>query len=375
MNRASIVLVLAAAGVNGPVLAQGQVGSRTAVICENYSLGDGLGFSDISEITVPVAFTARLGTFGTLTASSGYVAITVKQDGQEDLTLSGLVDTEGRLSINIMRDRLVFLVTGAAPTGMGTIDQTKVAILPAIATDVIGFASGELGAGGRVGTGFAGAFPVGRMALGVGATFQQTFSYDPVEGVPTTLKPGSEVRLRTGLEGPVGPRSYLRMAAILSIRQKDQINDQTVNGVGNRLTGYVSFNQGLGSTSLTLYTFGVSRSDPRLESTALGAAVLPRGNLLAVGGEWSLRLSREVELAPTAQYRVSNAAPDATTSELEKLGNTLRFGLKLRATAGRNTTLVLQANRLTGELRQFGGATPFSDVSGFRAAVHLEVRR
>ncbi len=375
MMKTSVAILLAIALMPETGFTQGQIGSRSAVIFESYSLGDGLGFSDVSELTIPITFTFRLGEFGTLTASTGYAAITVKQDGQEDITLSGALDSEARLSINILENRLVLLVTGAAPTGMGTIESSKFSILPAIANDVIGFAAGDLGSGGYVGSGFAGAFPVGQMALGVGATFRQTFEYEPVRDSPTRLKPGSEVRLRTGLEGPVGTRSYLRIAGIFSIRQKDRIDDVTVNGVGNRFTGYVSFNQGIGATSLTLYTFGVTRSDPRIESTALGAAVLPRGNLFAFGAQWSLAVSRGVSFVPTAEYRVSNAAPDATSSDLEKLGSAVRFGAKLRAETGSNTTLVLQGSGLTGELRQLAGTTPFSDVSGFRAAVHFEVRR
>jgi hypothetical protein len=291
-----------------------------------------------------------------------------------DQQVSGLLDTEARLSVNVVPGKLVMLVTGAIPTGIKTVEPKELSILGALSSDVVGFAASNLGSGGNVGGGLVGAIPLGRWAAGFGVTFKQPMGYVPVLGEDEQLKPGNELRLRAGLEGSLARRTYLRTAAILARTSKDRIAfagaDSTRNGVGNRLITYLSVNQGIRSFSLTAYAFDVLRGDPQIEQTAVGAAVLPRGNVLAVGGRLDIPLGAATNIAPTAEWRVSAAAPDAAAASLERLGSSVRFGVDVRHRVARSAALVLQGAGTSGHIMQTDQRV---SISGYRVALHLEL--
>ncbi len=359
-------------------LAQGRWSGRTAVLYESYTFGAGLVFDRVSEMTVPVGLSYDFGRLGNIALSSGYASVDLRSADAIKLAnqkLSGPLDTEARLSLNVMQGRVVALLTGALPTGTKTVQQEELSVLGAISSDVVGFAASNLGSGGNLGGGFAAALPLGRWAAGLGATFRQPMSYRPVLGEDDQLKPGTEVRLRAGIEGPLARRTYLRTAAILARTSKDRIAfagvDSTRNGVGNRLITYLSVNQGFQSFSLTAYGFDVLRGDPQIEQTAVGAAILPRGNLFALGGRLDFPLRETTTISPNAEWRTSAAAPDTiTTAKLERLGASLRFGVDVRHRLTSSTALVLQGGGTSGHIIQAGSRV---NLSGYRVALHLEL--
>jgi hypothetical protein len=262
------------------------------------------------------------------------------------------------------------IVNGAVPTGIKTVEQEELAVLGALSSDVIGFAAPQLGSGGNIGGGFAGALPVGRFALGLGGTYNLPLSYVPVAGTGNELKPGQEFRFRAGVEGPIGRRTYVRFAGIYAMRSKDEINSDIQNGVGNRIVGYVSMNQGLGSSTLILYGFDVFRSDPQIEATATGAAILPRGNLLAAGMRWTFPLAPGTSLGPRAEFRSSLTA-DSDDTTLRKAGHSIRAGMDLRRQMSQQVAFVLQADGIMGSLADVNRT--MIDFNGFRVALHTEI--
>ncbi|OGU17808.1 MAG: hypothetical protein A3K13_09300 [Gemmatimonadetes bacterium RIFCSPLOWO2_12_FULL_68_9] len=360
----------------GPVLGQGRWTGRTAVLYESYNFDTLLVFDRVSEMTVPFGLSYNLGRLGNIALSSGYARVDLRSTDTTlgDQQLSGLLDTEARLSVNLVPGKLVMLVTGAVPTGIKTVQQKELAILGALSSDVVGFAASNLGSGGNVGGGLVGAFPLGRWAAGFGATFRQPMGYAPVLGEDEQLKPGSEIRLRAGLEGPLARRTYVRTAAILARTSKDRIAfagaDSTRNGVGNRLITYLSVNQGIRSFSLTAYVFDVLRGDPQMEPTAVGAAVLPRGNVLALGGRLDVPLGGATTVTPNAEWRASDAAPNDTTTALERLGTSLRYGVDVRHRLTRSMAVVFQGAGTSGYIVQAGDRV---NLSGYRVGLHLEL--
>ncbi len=255
MRRSIAFSVLALSAVGAPRLAaQTPVTVRSAVLFENYDFDPGLAFVRVREMTVPVAINVGLGSRAALALSSGYaqVDLTRGDPSLSDQSISGMLDTQARLTIQIVPGRLLFITTGTIPTGAKTVQQEELAILGALASDVIGFSAANLGSGGNVGGGIAGAIPVGGFALGFGATFRRPISYDPVQGQTRSLQPGAEFRFRGGLEGPIARRTYVRVAGIWARTSKDQVNGATQNGIGNRIIGYVSLNHGVGPASITI---------------------------------------------------------------------------------------------------------------------------
>jgi hypothetical protein len=369
----AIVAVLAFCG-SGFVFGQSRVGIRTAFLYEGYKFDPGLAFDEITELMIPLQAEIPVGRLASLTVSTGYVRVDLKSATEDnvlpDQSLSGMLDTQARLSFNLVEGRLVLLATSTLPTGTQSVRRDELSILGALASDIIGFSAATVGSGGDVGGGFAGAVPLGRFALGLGATYQQPFSYQPVLGLDTLLQRGSEFRGRLGLQGPLARRTFLRVTGMYVMRQKDRLSGMTQNGVGNRLVGYVSLNQGVGPAMLTLYGFDVFRSDPQIETGALGAAVLPRGNLLAWGAQLALTLGRSTTFTPRYEYRLSATAADTSDTVLRQAGLTMRFGGDIRQSLGRTVTLVIQGDGVTGHVVQAGADV---GLRGFRAGMHLEI--
>ena len=365
---------LAAAFLGLPAMLTGQtVGVRAASLYESYNFKPGLVFNKVTEMTVPIGIDIGFGRLGSLALSTGYANVKlVSADPQQlsNQTLSGMLDTEGRLSLNVVPGRLVLLVTGAIPTGTKTVQQEQLSVLGAISSDVIGFSASNLGSGGNVGGGLVGAVPLGKFSLGLGATYKMPLAYVPVVSA-TSLQPGAELRFRGGIEGAVSRRTYVRFAGIVARSTQDKIGGALRHGVGTRVIGYVSVNQGVGPASITVYGFDVMRGSPQVEQTATGAALLPKGNLIAGGLRVDVTVGARTTVAPRFEYRLSAAAPDTSASApLQRLGSSARFGVDVRQTFSRSFAAVVQAGGVTGDVIQAQNKIPFS---GLRAAIQFEI--
>jgi hypothetical protein len=377
MKRLTVVLIGLLVSVQG-LPAQSGTEVNSAVLFEKYSFDSGLSYSEVSELTVPLTFTAPLGGAARFTISGGFTRVSVtgsSSGGQGDQEISGLFDTEARLVVSVVPDRLNLLLTAVAPTGMEALEIEEEAILTALSSQVIGFSTTSLGSGGGAGAGFVGALPVGDMALGLAGSYTHALAYSPVVGQTGEWKPGGQLRLRAGLEGSVGPRSYLRLAAIFGSRQNDQIDGEEMGGLGNQIHAYVSLNQGIESGALTLYAINSYRSAPQIESTAVGAVRLPKGNLLALGARFEFPVARDARLVPRVELRRLTEAERTGTGDgsLESAGSTLRIGADLRIPLSPAFALVAEGNGLFGNVGDGEGSTV--NVNGFRAGLHLEVRR
>jgi hypothetical protein len=384
MIRATLSLLVATVTLGTVARAQTRVAVRTAVHVESYSFGSGSStYPRASQLSIPLGVTIDLGRFGNVALSGGYANTLLSSDVDSvpDQRVAGATDTQLRLSINLVPDRLVALVEGALPTGVSEIASTELDAAGVISRDLIGFTTNSFGTGGGLGGGLVGAVPAGKMALGFGATYTQPFTYEPIQPQTGTfrLRVGGELRMRAGLEGPLGRRSYLRAAGVFAVRQNDQVNDSTVNGVGNRVTGYLTFNQGIGqSTSLTLYGFDVYRGTPSIEGSALGLSALPKGNLFSLGGRLAVGAGRAAMVTPSVEYRLSHAAPPdpadpndpatAGSGSLQKLGSSVRAGVSLAYEISNSAALVLNGSGLFGSTVVQNG-----DFSGFRVSLNFSL--
>ena len=341
-----------------------------AVFAESYSFEEGLPFSRLSQFTAPIGVDLALSRWGSLAVSTAYQYTKLKSVVSEvpDEELRGLTDTDVRLGINVLPGRLMILFGGVIPTGIETVDPRELSLLGVITSDIIGVTTNELGTGGKAALGIVGAFPVGKFALGLGVTANNSFAYQPVSDTTARLKPGNELAVRAGFEGPLARRTYLRFAGLAAVRGKDEVDGSAVNTVGNRFTGYLSLNQAIGSTSLILFGFDIYRADPRLESTAVGSAYLPPGNLLAAGLRWDIPVASVWFMAPRAEFRNSHLAPlDDLDGPLQLAGRSLRAGADFGRWFGSSFSLALQADGITGFVVQEGSRI---GLSGFRVSLH-----
>jgi hypothetical protein len=375
-----VVLAAAALAVAASLLeAQVPVRVRGGGFYESYSFDPGLPFRSVSEVALPLTIDVGLGRYATLTLSSGFVSVSLERvdSAAADQTLSGALDTELRLGVNVIPGRLIVLASGALPTGITSVEEEELTILAALASDVVGFAVPSVGSGGTLGGGVVGAIPLGRFALGLGATYTHALSYQPVVGQTDEIRPAAEIRGRAGIEGPLGRTTYLRVATVVARRGKDEFAGASQNGVGMRFIGYGELAQGFGNLQLTLYGYDVYRGSPQLEATAVGQAILPKGNLIVSGLRFSLPVTRTTTILPRAELRYSSQAQGAYDSTgsfvqgpMEKAGTSWRFGVDLRQHLAGPFAMVASGGVLTGNLVQ---ADTDIGLSGYRFGLLLEV--
>lgn len=361
-------LLVVAAGSAG---AQVRTTVRAQTLVESYSFDPGLPYSKVIEFAVPVGIDLSFGRRVDVTLSSGYVSVDLRPDSAF-AWVSGMIDTEARIGFNIIPGRFVAVLRGSIPTGT-KVDSTQASVLAPIASDIIGFAIPTLGGGGSLGGGFVGAVPVGRYAVGLGATYSYGFTYEPFQNSAVELVPGSEFRARLGLEGPLARTTYMRVAGVFATRAKDEFGGLKQPGIGQRYIGYAEIVQGIGRMQLTVYGFDVYRGKPSVEGTSLGPAILPKGNLLAAGFRHAIPVTRSFSVAPRAEWRISTSADTTAGASLKKAGSSIRVGLDARQAFSPGVSLALFGSGLFGDIRPAGGVD--IPLSGWRAGVLFSVAR
>lgn len=367
---ACAAIVLALSLTPGHADAQRRFRVAGAVFGESYSFGETTEISSISEMSIPLLAEFALGQRGRLTVSTGWGSVRADRDDGEDLTISGILDTQARVSLDVVPTRMSLLLTGTLPTGQADVEHDAASVLSVVAAEALDFTVARFGSGGEIGGGVVGAFPAGPLALGVAATFHHASAYQPLVG-GVSYQPGREMRVRIGAEGRLGSTTHLRLAGIFSRRGDDRIDGASAGTPGDQWTGYGSLQKGNPSSIVTLYAFGSVRTGARVEDTSFGPALLPESRSAALGARWSFTVRRGDALTPAVEVRTVRAG-SANGAGLDKLGATLRTGLEYRLRVAPAVDLLFRGEWLTGEVR-----APFADemsgVSGYRAGVQLEM--
>jgi len=368
-----IALVLLVAGTR--LAAQGPVGgfgsaARSGVVFQGYYFGSGFAFDHVTEWTVPVTLSQRLGSRITVDLASAYARASGATTSGT-LEASGFTDTDVRLSWAAVSGHLVLTMVGTLPTGKGTVSDSTVPLLSALATDLLAFTTPTFGAGGGVTGGFATAFKLGeRWAGGAGASYRYHATYAPVAG-SGELEPGGEGRVRLGLEGPVGGGGYFRGAVVYSASGADTLGGGSRSVTGDRVLVYTSLNLPAGRSSLSVYAYNMRRFRARAyNSTNQNAIQVPRGNVLALGVRLERPLSPTLDFAPNLEFRHELAGP--STGSLELLGWLARPGVDVRYRASGAVALLFQGQVALGRLAQNGGSV---SLVGPRAVLLLEWTR
>lgn len=345
---------------------------RGAALFESYELSQAVGSLDhVSELALPIVVNANFGRRVMATVATGYARVSASRLGQETAAARGVLDTELRLAFHAVPDRFAFFTTATLPTGMGSLEAGQASMLGVLASEVIGFSAPELGGGGSVGGGVAVTAPAGRMSIGGAASFTASGAYRPVRALTDEFRPGGEMRFQLGIEGPIARRTFLRVSGIYAHRGDDEANGEPQTAVGDRLSGYLTLNQGVGPSTVTLWAFDLYRSAAGVQETAVGPSFLERGNVFAGGVQWSVPVGTSTALTPRLELRDSRAERDDGSAGLQRLGTTTRFGVDVRQEVGRAAALVLRGDLLRGSL---GGDTDV-DLSGYRLTLQLEARR
>lgn len=359
--------------------AQTEVRAKGGPIWESYSFDEGLAYEDLSEFSFPVVVDVRFGERTSLVLSSGFASVSasaVEGTTVEDVSISGILDTEARLTFEVLPRTLSLIVSGVLPTGITEVATAQSSALGLIASEVLDFSMVRLGSGGGFGLGFVGAVPVGDLALGLGATFNASGEFSPIADGPD-YQPGTEFRIRAGLEGPVARATYLRVAGIYSLRGEDEIGGVAPGEPGGQFSLYGAVEQGVGSSTLGAYSFFSGRSEPSLGQTPVGLNVLPESRTFAVGTFLTVPVRQTDVLTPRVEYRANSVVPlSEPGGGFETLGRGFRLGADYRFGLPGASDLVFHGDYFTGDVGDpvAAGVGELVGVGGYRIGLRLEWR-
>jgi hypothetical protein len=332
------------------------------VLFESYRFATGLAFDRVTEMVIPISVVQRVGSRLVVDVATAFARASVRTVGG-DIDASGLVDTDVRAAVTVVPGRLIATLVATLPTGLGTVSDTTLPLYGATATDLFGFTVPQLGGGGGLTGGFAGAFPLGRdWAVGVGASVRYGAAYVPVEG-GGELSPGGEGRVRVGIEGPLRGGAYARATLVYSHSAEDDVEGAPPTVIGDRVLVSASLNLPLGRGIVSLYGWDMRRFHPGSAGTRV-----PAGNLLALGARLDRPLSPRVSLGANVEVRHELSGDDS----LATLGWLARPGLDLRVRLGGDAALVTSASYAFGQVRDEGVAVA---VHGPRVGLGLEWQR
>jgi hypothetical protein len=324
--------------------------ARTGVYFESYSFGDGLAFKRISEFTIPLTVTQRIGNRLVLDLGTAYARASVEAAGGGAIDHSGLIDTDLRATVNVIPGKLVFNFVGTIPTGATTVPDTTIPLFGATATDLLAFTTPSFGAGGGASAGLATAFRLGSSwAIGAGTSYRYGASYTPVDG-GGELTPGAEIRGRLGIEGPFGGNKYFRGALVYTTTGANDIGSGAQSAIGDRVLVYGAASMPLGRSNLALYGWNMRRLQARNFGSP-GTISVPRGNVLALGARLERPISPRATLVPLVEFRHELTGP---AERMELLGYLVRSGADLRYQLSSRATGVLQAQLAFGSLQDEG---------------------
>ncbi|HLA90218.1 MAG TPA: hypothetical protein VJL28_07310 [Gemmatimonadaceae bacterium] len=353
--------LLAAAAL--PLGAQG-VSDGTVILGPqfvSYKFGSGSGAKTVTELAIPFAVILPFGERFSIDISSAFANAQVKTEGSStSSTISGLTDTQLRGNYTL-GDNLAVLTLGVnLPTGRYTVPQAEQDAAGQIGSNFLVFPVPSMGGGLAATGGIAVARPVGSWNLGIGGSFRKATEFDAYELAAANklrFQPGDEIRVRLGLDRPVGDGLFA-MGVTYSKFGNNAANDTTF-GTGDRALAQATYARPLGSGDLQLQVWDLYRAKGELTSGSSSPWENVANVNLAIGFN-----AGNVYVQPSAEERIWQR--DGT-----KAGLLTNLAVRFRFNTGSfsvNPTVGYSIGKLYAE---GGGST--TDITGFKATLLIRL--
>jgi hypothetical protein len=360
MRRHFLTFALLAAAA--PLAAQDP--SNTAVIVDpqfvSYQLGSGSTARTISQLGVPIAIIVPFSDRFNMDISTSYANSQVKTPGIESSSITGLTDTQVRGNFTIGDNAAIITLGVNLPSGQYKVPDGQQIAAGQIGNDFLIYPVTSMGNGlaATGGVGFAQA--LGSWNLGVGASFRYSTAFDAYQVQSTILRftPGSEARLRIGLDRPVGDGSF-NVSLTYSKFGNDQAADSTF-GTGDRALVQSGLAVPIGGNRDLLFSLWDLY---RAVGQQLGGVPSPSENVANLGVAMGFQLAGGLYIQPNIEER-SWIYDNANAGLLTNVGVRLRFdwaGLSMNPSA----TYSLGSLYNTG--------LPSTDLTGFKVALLIRL--
>jgi hypothetical protein len=359
MRRHFLLLALLAAA---PLAAQDP--SNTAVIVDpqfvSYQLGSGAGARTISQLGIPIAVIVPFTDRFNIDLSTNYANSQVKTPGLATSSITGLTDAQLRGNLTLGDNAAVVTLGVNVPSGQYKVPDGQQVAAGQIGNDFLLYPVSSMGNGLAATGGIGFAQALGEWNLGVGASFRYSTAFDAYEVQTTVLRftPGSEARLRVGLDRPVGDGSF-NVSLTYSKFGNDQAADSSF-GTGDRALMQSALAVPIGGNrDLTLSMWDLYRG----VGQQIGGVPSPSENVGDLGVAMGFQLAGGLYIQPNVEER-SWIYNNSNAGLLTNVGVRLRFdwaGLSMNPSAMYSL----------GSLYNTG--LPSTDLTGFKVALLIRL--
>lgn len=272
---------------------------------ETYSFSDAasINLERIQLLTVPVSARAFIGSSLELGVSGAFARGTARRGTGEESELSGLVDTEVRLTAHLADDRFRLGAVALLPTGTSELDAAQLDVAGLVAADLLPFAISNWGTGGGIGVNAAAAIPLAEgTSAGISAGYVLTREYEPLAGTTFNYRPGNQLHVRAALDHVIANTAKVSVSVSYQQFSEDEANGNNLYQAGDRLQGVGSFAFAAGARgSAIIYAGFLRRLEGKYRNELL--PIMPTQDMLYAGGSLRQPLGGVV-LLPSAELRV-----------------------------------------------------------------------
>jgi hypothetical protein len=360
MRRHILTLALLTAAL--PLAAQDIAGSAVIIDPQfvSYKLGTGSAARTVSQLGMPVAWIVPFSDKFNMDISTNYANSQVTSTGTATSSISGLTDAQLRGNYTLGDNAAIVTLGVNVPSGQYKVASAQQTAAGQIGNDFLLYPVSSMGNGLAVTGGVGFAQTLGDWNLGLGASFRYSSSFDAYEVQSTVLRftPGSEARLRVGLDRPVGDGSF--NVSLTYSKFGNYTAADTSYGSGDRAMVQSAYAVPIGGNrDLVVSLWDLYRG----VGQQIGNTPSPSENVGNIGVAVGFQLASGLYIQPTVEER-SWIFNNANAGMLTNVGVRLRF-----AWAG--LSMNPSATYSLGSLTNVG--LPSTDIAGFKVALLIRL--
>lgn len=304
-------------------------GGGVGIRLESYYFDDAdeVGIDQIQLLTLPVSLQAPITRNVRLGINGAFARAAMRRPGQEEVTMSGLTDTQVSLTMALADERIQLGIVGLVPTGVSELTAKEMDVAGVIAADLLPFAVTSWGTGGGLGMNGSMAVPLDEQtAVGFSGGYVVAREYEPLAAGAFAYRPGDQLHLRAAVDRTIGSAGKASLQLGYFRFGDDQQDGANVYHSGDRLqvVGSYAFAAGY-SGSGVLYTGYIHRDRGRYTDAV---QVVPAQHLAYFGAGFRQLLGRRTVILPSLDVRLLNSSPE------DQSGFTISGGVGLEVPLG-----------------------------------------
>lgn len=268
----------------------------------SFASADDVGLESITLLTMPFALRVPLHRQLELRAGGAYARGTLQRPGSPSADLSGLTDTEVRLTWAAPGDRVRVSAVGVVPTGVTELESQQMQLTGVMAAELMPFAITNWGSGGGIGGSVAAALPLAPgSTLGVSVGYVAAREFEPLADATFAYRPGDQLHVRAAVDRTFGTAGKASLQLSWQKYGSDASAGTNVYQAGDRMHALASYAFPAGARATGVAYAGYQRRQGG--SHAAVSAVTPAHDLVWTGAAFRVPAGGVV-LTPALDVRV-----------------------------------------------------------------------